>query len=500
MESFFKPLERGRFQEAFEKYKSLKKSKRFQANYVNKNKTVFHAIINSCLENIDAVVEEDAEGNEKLNKDLLSLLNALITEKCPLNIATGDGKFPLDLFSTKKSALMEEKYTKTKETALQKINWFECFLINKLDNTERLVHGKKYTTDLTLRLKSKTPEKECEIPDFWSRLEQDDVLESRLTLHQRLFLCSQYLESKVSPDSKNIVVATVGFVISYLMQQTKNNGHQRMFINFPLNDATNIILGEDDTEPNLHRGTHSEDELIRYLNANAKKIVKDLIGKINSHFITGFHQNFTKIYAVVLDIHSTAEICNLCTINLINLQKNYTDGSFMKTLQEKLHRCGFILPKKSLLTQKKPLPFEANTPVLKLIIRASGLSNPNNIQYIATKNSSHIPTNIIEGYSKNIKDHNLGVILHLPPDDHPTLPCEVIPLREARKGANLEAWPHILECVVKKGFFSFNLQTGFSNCRTAVRTQTYNDAQEEPGKKEQKEIKNLKSLKRALSL
>ena len=190
---------------------------------------------------------------------------------------------------------------------------------------------------------------------------------------------------------------------------------------------------------------------------------------------------------------------HVCTIDLINLQKDYGDSSFMKKLQDELKKQKFMLPLKSLLTRNSALL--PNTPVLKLIIRASGLNSPRDDQYISTNNETHIPANVPEEYPQDIKKHGAGVVFHLPPEhSYPTLLSDVKPIREARKQHNLKAWPQMLEHLIKKGFFSFNLQTGFSNSNTPnPRTKNRGD-NDTSGEKRQEKIEDITSLKQALLL
>jgi hypothetical protein len=486
--------------------------------------TIVHIFIAAIIDNIcsfdklgkDVVMQLEETTPYLLSEKVKSLLNLLIEENSPFGIANNENLFPLDLFiAYKKEAVqysdISYDYVRGKilkkptaqengyfcymdkgkihliykdgddrheveipsdgnvttenqiishvkdvvyRSRLDMLNTAQAEIVKILDNANILTDGKKYVCDFTLRIESKkSKEKDCNIPDSWieiSKKEKDFDDNLSLTLHQRLSLAREYFEGKKSVD--NMVVANIGFVVS---QADWSKGmHSRKFATFPLEDKKYIILGKS-AEGSAE--THSEDEVIRFLNDNVAAIVEQLASVYlpNSKYKR-------KVYAVVLDLNSTNEVCSGCTIKLRNLQKNYEKDDFMYKLQVELHSRGFILPNRSLFSSKKESngrsdqqEFMPNRPVLRLIIRASGVDFYKTSSF-AKKDEQYIPESTLKDEcERNIKKHSLGILFHLPHRKH--------------KDSGILAGKYNLShqkslgIFETQGFFSLYCQTGFAN-------------------------------------
>jgi hypothetical protein len=108
-----------------------------------------------------------------------------------------------------------------------------------------------------------------------------------------------------------------------------------------------------------------------------------------------------KIYAIVLDIDTTAESCLDCQNKFYQLQTNRSNDSFLMKFQQiagqEKYGFNFILPTKS---------------QLKIIVRVSGIDEPSPPGNL----DNEIPKAVVwENTYDDIKQHPPGVMLHLPP-------------------------------------------------------------------------------------
>ncbi len=382
------------------------------------------------------------------------ILEFLIENDFSFNIANKKKQFPLDLFKEYKDKCIPSSTT-TLAATLHRLNQIENQVISMLDEfSKSLVHGKKYIPNLLLKMSSKTPQKKCIIPDALDNsLFQDDL---NLELHERLNLARVYLTTKAKEKITNLILANIGFVIS--SGDWSKGTHTRKFITLPLNDLTRIILGDSQQA----EGTHSEDELIRFLDAN----ITNILTRLEQHIDKKYQ---TKIYVVILDINSTIEICEHCTIKIRNLQRNYEKNSFMHNLQNELMKKGFVLPNRDLLDLEKwdlirGYNRTPDTPLLRLIVRASGFSSFSDVKYLSSESAEYVPTSDLpDNYKKNVKKHSLGVLFHLFPKQHVN--------SEHLEKYNEKTYKTTLDAVVQKGFFRLYLQTGFANSQGKVKTQ-----------------------------
>ncbi len=452
-----KSLQEYHFENALEILESNDINKKYK---YDDGESILHIYFNAILsgmdsENVLQAVQEDEEFYCQLLPAPGEILNFFIENNFSFNEKNNDDLFPLDFFKKHKQACISTR----NHSALYRLNQFEKQVISILDCSSKiLAHGKKYVPNLFLKMGSKTPKKECDIDDVWNgSMFQDDL---NLDLHERLNLARTYLTKKAERSVINLVVANIGFVVSD--GDWEKGIHARKFITFPLTDDKMIILGDSGQAV----GTHSEDELIRFLNANVKNIPTLLEKYIDKKFQT-------KIYAVILDIDSTIEVCEYCTISVRNLQKNYDENSFMHKLQDELIKKGFVLPNRDLLTLEKPDSTRGqkqspNIPVLRLVVRASGFGSFSDTQYLSSEKAEYVPTSDLpEKYERNIKKHSLGILFHLFPKQHPN--------SERLEKYKEETYKITLDAVVKRGFFSLYLQTGFANSQGTTKTQQRKD-------------------------
>src|SRR5690606_14337418 len=151
------------------------------------------------------------------------------------------------------------------------------------------------------------------------------------------------------------------------------------------------------------------------------------------------------------------------------------ENSFLYKLQSELRNKGFMLPRKDLFTLIKPSSDKAvaddASPVLRLIVRASGINNPKG-QYLldSSAQSQAVPKTVIEqdNYNPDIKKHGLSVLLHLAPGykqkDSTPFYEDRINLYWNRLKKNNSSRPSVYQAVIAQGFFSLYCQTGFASC------------------------------------
>jgi hypothetical protein len=439
-------------------------------------------------EKFKTFVNQDEQGWDfKLLPEVKNLLVRLINQKL-LRIIDNQSYSPLELFEKHKQDLIirmpQVKALKERNNLryqLEMLNQIQQEVVSVLDKAKVLTYGKKYVPDFSLKFSSKKPGKECSIPNCLNdESVSNDELE--LTLHQRLALSRAYLAKKYL-STKNLVVANIGFVVS---EGNWNNGtHTRRFITFVLEDMQNLLIASKSKD-----GTHSEDELIWFLNRNVANVVEQLKQQCQG-------QDTTKVYVVILDINSTAFVCDECAIKIRSLQKGYQPNDFLYNLQQALHDKGFILPDRSLFDLKKQDfrprnfdTFDSNRPVLKLVVRASGFGNFGGGLGVNVENGKHVPpTDLDPDYERNVKSHSLGIIFHLPNREHQLI--------ETLKEYSDDVYIKSLDTTIRKGFFNLYRQTGFANSGVGtIKSQARDES--ESGVLRMDKIESVQMLKKVL--
>ena len=258
-----------------------------------------------------------------------------------------------------------------------------------------LYNGRKYTTHLNFFRGSKKEWKVCAIPDAFRMLDNYDS--AKLTLHERLALTERKIRQGYTGGAINLVVANIGFLISDLPKS--NSMHKPVFITIPIciNNYQCFAEGQ------LFSGTHSEAALCHVL-----KTETHLRGFLAD--LKGLHPFVPeqKIYSVVLDLHSTAEVCKDCQRRLHGLQTEYDADSFLKKLETLLLSEGYLLPRRSYVDKQE----DSLYPKLRLTLRASGMENPG---YHGDDSSAIMPAVLNEDPPMDIKLHPQQAFFHLPP-------------------------------------------------------------------------------------
>jgi hypothetical protein len=223
-----------------------------------------------------------------------------------------------------------------------------------------------FTPAFAMHLGAKNPEKVCDITH--------DSTRNGLTLHQRQALAERVSDSifdgGTSPQNSlrfrtpthstnitalsnhyilgslkryNLVVASIGLVVTDKPHKPYKNGgnHKRRFVTLPIRvtdtngNAFTTFRGNTTFTTSPVNRTHSENGLFAYLEN------QDHLNKIVDDFITKYHiAPGYKIYSVVLDLHSTLDMCTECWKDA----KNFLTQFRVKLLNTFASR-GFVLPK-----------------------------------------------------------------------------------------------------------------------------------------------------------
>lgn len=210
--------------------------------------------------------------------------------------------------------------------------------------------NRRYVAQLHAALTSKRSEKYCEIPDGDLRWEYP----LGLTLHQMMSFYEDAMWYdgalvEVSRQANNLLLANLGFVVS--------EGESRRFVSIPICVEDYLVFTEADASAIVD--PHSEDLLYCVLlnNKHLQHLVDELLALLTAAN--------SKVYALVLDIHSTKEICQDCEKVLCSLQQDYQEGSFLYQIEAMLAQAGLRLPKEK-ITEEVTVK-----PRLPLMIRAS---------------------------------------------------------------------------------------------------------------------------------
>jgi len=284
------------------------------------------------------------------------------------------------------------------------IGRIEKIFIRFYETEEKLLYtGRKYVGNMNLLWSSKTPHKQSEIPDDWIELRKLDHL--KLTLHQRLYLYENYLSHElITIGASNVVIANIGFLVSSKPWK-KNGNHTRRFITLPISDPDYIVF----TEETVGCGVHSEYVLCQYL----KRI--DILKLISSQLKSLLIEPGYKIYAIILDIHSTREVCDGCESHIHALQTKYSKNGFLREIEAVLCENNyFVLPQKSAIRESRDLLSE-HSPRLPLLVRLSGKDDAS---AYGNRDNSYPPAGIYRQYNLDAKSYYQGVRLHLSPKNN----------------------------------------------------------------------------------
>jgi hypothetical protein len=315
-------------------------------------------------------------------KSAILLINKLLELGAPCDSVNFQGARPLDILIN-----AEISFCDIKEFAQQLLPLFE--------SKGKLYPGRKYVTSLNFFRGSKQPSKICPIPDAFPLLDSQDG--AKVTLHERQAFYENYLRFQGKTGGAiNLVVANLGFVISNLAKAAP--GHKPVFLTIPICVDNYLTFAEKH-----NKGTHSEGALCTALSdPNYLALLLRQLASMHG-FVSG-----QKIYSIVLDLHSTAEVCKDCQRLLHDLQTNYAQGSFLKELENLAVKFGYLLPQRSYVDGSA----NGSQPRLRVTVRASGVRHPgwrgNDISGIPLPVASVNP-------QQDIKLHPQVVMFHLPP-------------------------------------------------------------------------------------
>lgn len=301
----------------------------------------------------------DCDGNTLLhliiqygNKDkLIHLLKKLgLNTLTLINKKNNEGKTPIDLvWVSWQRHIINNSISENKKNKRNNIIYKFCWELDQNNIETRIMPGRYMTEDLNLFFSSKNKSKECQIPDKWAEFDIED--EQNLTLHQRLSMIEAFtvsqanypkeLKEELGPNiqhARNYVAATLGFVVSTQSHKPKGS-HKREFIILPIDDPNFSIFKQSGLA-----GSHSEKNLFFYLKNkdNLERLILDLSKKLDNKY--GSHIGH-KIYAVILDIHSTRSMCDPCEQETYLFQGNRMDGTFLNKLETILKQYNYKLPK-----------------------------------------------------------------------------------------------------------------------------------------------------------
>ncbi|MBS0288001.1 MAG: hypothetical protein JSR17_11930 [Proteobacteria bacterium] len=364
--------------------------------------SLIHIAIQGLKDKLEQIDKKEEEHIKLRNKEKLeytkycyNLVKLMVSQSFPYHTVNKKGELPAEI-------LVENG--RNRDRARDFIKLFES-------RGQYLYPGRKYVTNLYLFRSSSKPHKICEIPD--SDPASNKLDNASLTLHQRQCIIEMKYKNKYPYsntslnkkfESSNLVVLNIGFIISDNPKSDLN--HKPIFITFPFKIDNFVIKAFP--KPKDDR-THSESLMCDFLKEKSDLIVNML--KEKNKIIRGH-----KIYALVLDIHSTNEICADCQNELHNLQykdksKDKTD-SFLERMEQALLKEGCILPQKNVCDGIKGRMIGDNCPKLKLIIRASGLNGFDNY-----KEGEGLPrASLVINPPHDIKIHPIKILFHLPPD------------------------------------------------------------------------------------
>lgn len=251
----------------------------------------------------------------------------------------------------------------------------------------RLYPGRKYVShfDLLYRNSTKHKAEEVQISDNWEWFNTQDKL--NLSLHQRFEILEQYFQRNIL-SALNLVFVNIGFVIVQRFQGQEN----KVFITIPIVDALRLVIR------NEGRFIHSEKSFYDYL-CN-EKLLSEIVNTLDGSNL----ESPKEIYAVVMDVHSTREICHNCESIFHKIQFDYSENSFLRLLEGILMQKGYRMPLG-----------ESNNPKLPVTIRITGFEDAKS--YGDHNHAYPLPVPC-PTYNRNISTHERGAILHIAPKNN----------------------------------------------------------------------------------
>lgn len=220
---------------------------------------------------------------------------------------------------------------------------------------------------LFYRAKPNKPHKQCVIPDSNSETglsvhDEQAITEAFVTQNTTQFTATtnkQLIGFPVALPSTNFLLANIGCVITTIAHQ-KNGAHERVFITVP------IVWNKDLKHLFKQPKPHSEVffvECILENQENFKQVIKELLIKHKVNFDTATKKfEGRKIYSLVIDLHSSQDMCDSCANKIFDFQ-NQNTHLVKNTLQE----LGLHVPK--------------NDGRFKLIFRVSSKRPPSHSDY-----------------------------------------------------------------------------------------------------------------------
>lgn len=203
----------------------------------------------------------------------------------------------------KNEAERDEEYIKTLEHKLQR-------LISLVADREFIAH------DFKLFLGAKEQRKDCEIG------EMEDP-QTDLDLHERLSLTERLIYSETTRivdiergwPKCTYVVGSFGIVVSTIQHEPRGQ-HLRVFYSIPLKVPDYVIAGRK-----AHQGGHAEEALYQYLlqDENIHGLINEL--RIQNGIIGPGY----KVYAVILDLHGTYDMCLSCSVHGLKFQDTFRE-------------------------------------------------------------------------------------------------------------------------------------------------------------------------------
>jgi hypothetical protein len=236
---------------------------------------------------------------------------------CPFHIPDNSGNLPInDAWQPHHKSALEDR---GKARELQ-IAYFEK--LNQLIKEERTSDGYKrgivFTHNFSLFYSSKkSSNRVCEVPGFTvnhSNINDWDIqaiseaflakkardLEAFAQHHEAL---TQSLGYPPHLDTTNYLLVNIDLIVSDRVW-IKRGSHRRLFISCPIYSKDNTYF-----QLKYHQQVHSEPILYTFLSneANLALVFRDLFTKYNIQNPARY-----KVYSIILDIHSSQEMCDAC--------------------------------------------------------------------------------------------------------------------------------------------------------------------------------------------
>ncbi len=364
-----------------------------KANYINR---YYRDDNKDTLLHIALKVEDQAQ----------SVVERLYDFGCPYDWTNKQGLTPYVCAKSKSPAwkldnLMQNRKPYRKNSILNKISERSYFYRTK----NRIHPGIWFVNNLDLMYGSKKLSKICYIPNSWILMDNVDKL--KLTLHDRLKIAEAFAlnnassldELKEDVSSNNYVTANIGFVVSDKLHE-KNGVHKRIFVTIPIIDISHLLrvwpISTDEAK-------HSEDLLYEYLSKQENLML--ILFFLNGIKIVPGH----KIYAVILDIYSTRNMCLECESKTFILQSDRLHGRFLVALEKILNQYGYKTPKVFDCTPDVLTPISRK---LHMVTRVSSTDNFPRRGNSFDQQQYPYPAFAVEYFDRDIKKFYNSVILH----------------------------------------------------------------------------------------